>query len=188
MSTQSLSYRDTDAWRWQPATGVDVSDMVALAQQHFEQEIVPFQTPSAAHYARNLTLAVVNQFYAPTQHLLMVARHATGGELMAYTWAERNHRAWWSEDEIAQVNVAHCAMHIPARTRLRLISQEIDLWKTWAVASSIPVVCSTTMREDQAGFLRLHEQHGFVIRGSFAYLRVPAPWVAGDAKTVSDTL
>ena len=173
MIVENLAHQATDAWRWQRATGTDVSDCVALAQRHFEQEITPFQLPSPAHYARNLTLAVVNQFYAPTEHLLMVARHVTGDELMAYTWAERNHRAWWSEDEIAQVNVAHCHMQIPARTRLKLISQQIDIWETWARSGGIPVVCSTTMREDQAGFLRLHEQHGFVVRGSFAYLRVP---------------
>jgi hypothetical protein len=173
MIVENLAHNDSDAWRWRPATGADVADCVALAEQHFESEITPFQTPSTLHYSRNLTLAVVNQFFSPQEHLLMVARHVADQELMAYTWAERNHRAWWSEDEIAQVNVSHCHMQIPARTRLKLISQQIDLWETWAQAGGIPVVCSTTMREDQAGFLRLHEQHGFVVRGSFAYLRVP---------------
>ena len=183
-----LAHTDADAWRWRPATGADVTDMVALAQQHFEQEITPFQTPSTLHYSRNLTLSVVNQFFAPQEHLLMVARHVADQELMAYTWVERNQHAWWSEDEIAQVNVAHCHMQIPARTRLKLISQQIDLWETWARSGGIPVVCSTTMREDQAGFLRLHEQHGFVVRGSFAYLRVPATQGAGHAKNASEAL
>lgn len=173
MIVAALAHRDTDAWIWDRATGADIADCVALAQEHFESEITPFQQPSPAHYSRNLTLAVVNQFYAPNEHLFMVARHETGDELMAYTWVERNHRAWWSEDEIAQVNVAHVRQDMSPRTRVRLISQEIDLWEAWAHSSSIPVVCSTTMRSDQATFLKLHEQHGFVVRGSFAYLRVP---------------
>jgi len=31
------------------------------------------------------------------------------------------------------------------------------------------VLISSTIRADQAGFLRLHEQAGFTIRGSIAY-------------------
>jgi len=48
----------------------------------------------------------------------------------------------------------------------------IVLWETWARECSVPVICSTTMRRDQEGFLELHRKLGYDVRGSFAYKRV----------------
>ena len=170
MIVEQYAHTPDDAWTWRPAQGSDVDDMVKLAQTYFQQEIVGISQPDPLLYAKNLTLAIVRQHYNPWEEFISVARHNTGGELMAYTWVARDDYAWWSSEEMAAVRIAHTRMDMPVRTRLRLVSQQLDLWECWARSSLIPVVCSITMREDQAGFLELHRRHGFIVRGSVAYL------------------
>ena len=76
-------------YNWRPATGNDVTHIVKMAQDHFQQEIDLIYTPDPVAYSRNITLAVVNQFYLPTTELLSVAT-SDSGELLAYTWARAN--------------------------------------------------------------------------------------------------
>ena len=173
MIVDKLAHTTDDPWTWRQAAGDDVEDMAGMAEYYFQTEIDQFQTPNRRYYAKNLTLAIVNQYYEPQNCMISVAREKSTGDLLAYTWVGRNDLAWWSTDEMAGVRIAHVALRLSGRTRLRLISQQLDLWETWAKICRIPVVCSSTVRSDQAGFMRLHEQHGYTVRGSFAYLRVP---------------
>ena len=39
-------------------------------------------------------------------------------------------------------------------------------------ALPIYIICSTTMRHDQAGFLHMHERAGYSVRGSVCYKRL----------------
>ena len=73
---------------------------------------------------------------------------------------------------MCSVRMVHIDLALPARDRVRLVSEMIGLWEGWAQKSGIPVICSTTMRSDQQGFLRIHERCGYDIRGSFAYKRL----------------
>jgi hypothetical protein len=157
---------------WQPATGQDVSDIVAMAQGHFEKEIDLIFTPDPITYARNITLAVVNQFYLPMTELLQVAR-SNSGQLLGYTWARSDERAAWSDDRMVVVRMAHVDLDAPVKTRIKLVNEMIDLWESFAQLAHVPVICSTTMRGDQAGFLRLHQRRGYDVRGSYAYKRLP---------------
>jgi hypothetical protein len=52
------------------------------------------------------------------------------------------------------------------------MAQILQQWHMWCITGGIPVLVSTSIREDQAGFMHLHQTAGFVIRGSFAYLKV----------------
>ena len=63
---------------WRPATGNDVANIVKMAETHFQQEIDLIYTPDPVAYSRNITLAVVNQFYLPTTELLSVADSDSG--------------------------------------------------------------------------------------------------------------
>jgi hypothetical protein len=189
MILDKLAHTTDDPWRWRQADGRDVEDMVNMAEYYFQCEIDQFQTPNKHHYAKNLTLGVVNQMYNPTECMISVCREKNTNDLLAYTWIARGEYAWWSTDEMAGARVAHVAMKLSGRTRLRLISQHLDLWETWAKICKIPVICSSTVRSDQAGFMRLHEQHGYTVRGSFAYLRVPTTqFVPVDTPSVIITL
>jgi hypothetical protein len=156
---------------WRPATGNDVSNIVKMAEDHFQQEIDLIFTPDPVAYSRNITLAVVNQFYLPTTELLSVAL-SDSGQLLAYTWARANERAAWSDDRMVVIRMAHVALDLSARTRIELITDMMQLWENFARYSQTPIICSTTMRNDQNTFLKLHKRQGYDVRGSYAYKRL----------------
>ena len=159
-------------WTWETTAGTDVPPMVAMAQTHFEQEIDRIFTPDPVAYSRNLTLACVQQFYNPRSELLRVARCVETGRILAYTWAVRKQRTAWSDDEMISIKMAHVDLTLPTRQRLRLVTGMVVLWETWARECGVPIICSTTMRRDQDGFLKIHEKLGYDVRGSFAYKRL----------------
>ena len=159
-------------WTWLPTLGTDVPVMVRMAQDHFETEIDLIFTPDPVAYARNLTLATVQQFYNPRMELLTVAKETETERILGYTWAVRGERTPWSDDEMVFAKMAHVDLSLPARQRLRLVTGMVMQWETWARECGVPIVCSTTMRRDQAGFLELHRKLGYDVRGSYAYKRL----------------
>lgn len=162
---------DSLTYTWHPAGGTDVPLIVGMAESHFQREIDRIFTPDPIAYARNVSVAVVQQFYAPLTQLVSVAK-TQQNDLIAYTWAARGERAPWSDDEMIVVRMAHVDMSLPARIRIKLVSDMIELWETWALMCGVPIVCSTTMRGDQAAFLKLHQRRGYDVRGSYAYRRL----------------
>ena len=157
-------------WQWQRAMGWDVADLVTLTQAQFEQEADTIFRTDPIVYAHNVTRAIVDQFYDPAAAFLWLARQ--GDRLGGYVWAERGQRAVWSRDEMVAVKIVHLDLQLPARTRLRLCDDMITLWENWAQSIGVGIVCSTTMRSDQEGFLRLHERRGYDRRGSICYRRL----------------
>jgi hypothetical protein len=155
---------------WRPATGLDVSPIVQMAQQHFETEIDTVFTPDPVAYSRNLTLAVVNQFYLPTTELVSVA--VKFDKIVAYTWAQSGQRSPWSDDNMVVVKMAHLDLSLPSRDRIVLVKDMMRLWEAFARLSNTAIVCSTTMRRDQSAFLKLHERQGYDVRGSYAYKKL----------------
>ena len=159
-------------YTWHPAHGGDVVDIVSMAQTHFEKEIDEFFTPDTVAYSRNITLAVVNQFYVPNSELLQVARHNESNKLLAYVWAKNHERSPWSDDDMIVIRMAHVDLDASTKTRYMLVRDMIVIWENFAQQVGTPVICSTTMRADQTGFLRLHERLGYTVRGSYCYKRV----------------
>lgn len=158
-------------YNWQPATGVDVPDIVRMAEQHFQTEIDAIFKPEPVTYSRNVTLAVVNQFYLPMTELISVARD-DDNRLLAYTWAKRGERAAWSDDEMIVVRMAHLDLNLTSRQRVQLIIDMMKLWEGFAQFAQVPIICSTTMRNDQTAFLKLHAKNGYDVRGSYAYKKL----------------
>lgn len=156
-------------WTWRPATGADVQRIVDIAVAHFQTEIDQLFTPDPIAYSRNLTIAVVNSFYLPATEMLWVCEQ--NNQIIAYVWAHRS-TAPWSDDPMCAVRMVHIDLSLSARYRVLLVTEMIEIWERWAVSSGIPVVCSTTMRGDQAGFLKIHQRCGYDVRGSFAYKRL----------------
>jgi len=162
---------DTLAYTWRPAHGGDVAAIVAMAEHDFQTEIDTIFEPDPVAYSRNITLAVINQFYLPMTELVSVAV-APNGNLLAYTWAKRNERAPWSDNEMVVVRMAHLDLALPPSLPARLVNDMIDLWEGFAAFAAVPIICSTTMRGDQTGFLRIHARRGYDVRGSYAYKRL----------------
>lgn len=158
-------------YTWNKATGLDVDDIVKMAEQHFQTEIDNIFTPDPVAYSRNITFAVVNQFYLPTTELLTVARDQDN-KLLAYTWAHSNERAAWSDDPMLTVRMVHLSLDLSARLRVKLILDMMHQWEEFARFANMPIICSTTMRHDQTAFLKLHQRQGYDIRGSFAYKKL----------------
>jgi hypothetical protein len=158
-------------YTWQLATGLDVPDIVKMAQTHFQNEIDTVFTPDPVAYSRNITFAVVNQFYLPGSDLLTVARDANG-KLLAYNWAKSNDRAAWSDDNMVVIRMVHVDLQLATRDRLRIITDMMNQWEQFARATNNPIICSTTMRKDQDAFLKLHSRNGYDVRGSYAYKRL----------------
>jgi hypothetical protein len=156
---------------WRPATGQDVTAIVALAEANFQTEIDTIFTPEPITYSRNITLAIINQFYKPTTELFSVAVEPTGN-LLAYTWAKTNDYAPWSDDKMVGVRMAHLDLGLSSRDRIQLLKDMIQLWEGFALLSESPIICSTTMRNDQTAFLKLHQRAGYDVRGSYAYKRL----------------
>jgi hypothetical protein len=159
-------------WTWEAATGTDVPAIKDIAESMFQNEIEGIWVPDPIAYMRNITTAVVNQYYSPGSELILVARDDLSAAILGYVWVKRNNRSPWSDEEQAVVQMVHVDLTLSVRDRIRLITEMIANWETWCGNFGIGIVCSTTMRGDQAGFLRLHEKCGYVIRGSYAYKRL----------------
>jgi hypothetical protein len=158
-------------YNWRPAVGTDIPDIVAMAEQHFQTEIDNIFTPEPIVYSRHITFAVVNQYYNPHTELISVA-YDESNKLIAYTWAKSKEYAPWSDNEMVLVRMAHVSLDLSARTRIRLVQDMINLWEGWAKIIHVPIICSTTMRNDQSAFLKLHAKNGYDVRGSYAYKKL----------------
>jgi hypothetical protein len=151
--------------------GTDVVEIGNIARAHFRSEIDDIFALDEIAFNRNLTLDIVRQFYNPGMALVTVARDSTGA-MLGYTWCERGQRAVWSDEEMICVKMVHVDMTLSGRDRVRIIQEMMEQWELWAVSCGIDIICSTTMRHDQTGFLRLHERMGYSVRGSICYKRL----------------
>ena len=161
------------SYTWRPATGLDVPHIVKMAVDHFSVEVDTIFTPDPIAYSRNITHAVVNQFYCPTTELLSVAIDSENN-IVAYTWAKAGERSPWSDDEMIIIKMAHLSLNLSSRERVKLVIDMLHLWEAFARLANVPIICSTTMRKDQSSFLKLHEKHGYDVRGSYAYKKLNA--------------
>ena len=158
-------------YNWRPAVGTDVQSIVSMAENHFQIEIDNIFTPEPVVYSHNVTLAIVNQFYNPLHSLFSVCVDENN-QLLAYTWACRGEKAPWSDNEMIVVRMAHVDLSLSTKLRIRLITNMLELWERFATYCQVPIICSTTMRKDQTAFLKLHQKHGYDVRGSYAYKRI----------------
>lgn len=170
MTLENYVHTTADRWRWRPPTGADAQDIVDLALVCFGTETDDFFHNDPIEYGRNITLATVNQFYNPLGELLTVAYD--GDMLLAYTWAQRGQYAAWSKEEMVTIKMAHVRLDLSDRERVTLLAQMIQMWEIWAKACKVNIIFSSTIRESQDPFLRLHERAGYTVRGSCAYKRL----------------
>jgi hypothetical protein len=158
-------------YTWKPADGTYVQNIVSMAETHFQNEIDMFFNPEPITYSRNISHAIVNQFYLPSTELVYVAIDENNN-LLAYTWACSNERAYWSDNNIVYIKMAHVDLNLSSKLRVKLVIDMFTIWENFAKFAQVPIICSTTMRKDQAAFLKLHERHGFEVRGSYCYKKI----------------
>jgi YD repeat-containing protein len=156
---------------WTRAIHTDVEDIMNMMQSFYRPEIAGIFTPSRTRMGYHLHQAILDQSYNPDHQFIGVARDAAG-QLVAWNWVARGKYLPYANEEMAVGEFIHVDLNLPARTRMRLCLESLEAWIAWCYAYNITVLCSTSIREDQAGFMRLHDRLGFKRHGSFAYKRI----------------
>jgi hypothetical protein len=159
-------------WTWNRAAGTDVTDIMDLTREHFRCETSDIWVIDEQHFACSITLDIVKQFFNPGSAFVAVARDTHTKVLVGYVWAERGIKTVWSTEEMIAIKIVHVDMALSARQRVRMVKEMISIWELWAESIGVPIVCSSTMRGDQTGFLRLHQAAGYDCRGSICYRRL----------------
>lgn len=172
MNREKLQHSSNDDWNWVKAGHQDVEEIIQMAEQQYGPDVQKVLTTSPTRMAYHLHRAILDQTYIPHQELISVARHKFSNKLLAWAWITRGKFMPYADEEVAVAEFSHTDLALPLRTRMRLVGQTFDQWILWCELHQIPVLCSTSIRDDQKGFMKLHENYGFLIQGSFAYRRI----------------
>ncbi len=158
---------------WQLAHPLhDVEDIVAMAKDHFEGEVDQVLKTDPQVMRKNVTLTATYQLFDKNREFLAVCRDED--KLLGYCWFDRGGYTTYSNDEISNAKFHHVDMTLSPRVRVRLINQMIDQHILWANRCAIPVICSTSIRAENDGFMRIHKKRGFMVNGSYAWLKTQA--------------
>ena len=130
-----------------------------------------------------LTVACTVQMFDQSKEL--IAKCTEGERILGVCWFDRGGYAPYSTKEICNSKFHHVDLSLPIRTRYRIINQMIDQHLLWAYHWNIPMVCSTSIRGDYQGFMRIHAKRGFRVHGSFAYMDVKE-WYENQRRTDSN--
>ena len=148
----------------------DVEDVIAMAKDHFEGEVDQILRTDPQVMRKNVTLAATYQLFDKHREFLAVCRD-DDHNLLGYCWFDRGGYTTYSVDEITNAKFHHVDLKLSPRLRVRLINEMIDQHILWANSCGIPVICSTSIRAEHDGFMKIHKKRGFQINGSYAWLK-----------------
>lgn len=158
-------------WTWKKAIHTDVEDIMNIMQDFYSPEIAGIFTPSRTRMGYHLHKAILDQSYGVNEHFIGVARDESG-RLLAWHWLSRGKFLTYADEEMAAGEFIHVDLDLSAKQRMRLCIESLEQWIAWCWQHNIPVLSSTSIRENQEGFMRLHDRLGFKRNGSFAYKRI----------------
>lgn len=153
-------------YNWQLATGSDVQEIVNLSMT-YHNDIDAFLTPDPICGSRNITHAIVNQFYLPNTELVLVCR--PDDKLYAFTWCNIGTGEPFSDEKLIDVRMATVDLSLPTKSKVKLLFDMMTLWEDFAIKNDIKLISSNTVRDEQTAFLKLHEKRGYIVKGSFAF-------------------
>ena len=162
----------------------DVEDMVELSDSFFGAEADGIVSRSRAVFRHRLTVACTEQLFNKSREFIAVCRSdqpdaywenenliVPDKKLLGFCWFDRGGYTTYSNDEISNAKMHHLDLTLPLRTRVRLVNEMIDQHILWAHTWGVPVVCSTSIRSDHEGFMKIHKKRGFTVNGSYAWIR-----------------
>lgn len=169
-------------WEWSLASPLhDVEDMVELADKNFGHEADGILTRDKSVFRHRLTVACTEQLFNKSREFIAVCRSknivdvgiakVTDDKLLGFCWFDRGGYTTYSNEEISNAKFHHLDLGLPVRTRVRLVNEMIDQHILWAYKNGIPVVCSTSIRAEHDGFMKIHKKRGFTVNGSYAWIR-----------------
>lgn len=148
----------------------DVDDIVALAQRLFDLEGMTVLKADPYIFRQQLTLATTYQVFDKSREFIAIARD-TEGKLGGYCWFDRSGYTTYSREEISNAKFHHVSPDLPLITRVKLILSMIDQHILWCQKWGIPIICSTSIRTEHDGFMKIHKKRGFTVNGSYAWIR-----------------
>ena len=153
----------------------DVDDIVELADSCFGKEADGILTRDRNVFRKNVTIASTVQLFDKGREFLAVCREydiaRDTQKLLAYCWFDRRGYSTYANEEISNAKFHHVDLSLPVKQRVRLINQMIDQHILWANAWGIPVICSTSIRSEHDGFMRIHKKRGFTVNGSYSWAK-----------------
>ena len=147
----------------------DIDDVVKLGEKLLALEGSVLKTDPYV-FRHQITMIAANQVFDKCRDFFAVARNEKD-ELLGYCIFDRGGYTTYSREEISNAKFHHLSLDLPVRTRVRLIHDMINQHILWALKNNIPVICSTSIRSEHSGFMRIHEKHGFTVHGSYAWVR-----------------
>ena len=147
----------------------DVEDIVELSDSVYGSEADGILTRDRGVFRHRLTVATTEQLFNKGREFIAVCRDE--GKLLGFCWYDRGGYTTYSNEEISNAKFHHVDLTLPVRLRVRLINEMIDQHILWAHRWGIPVVCSTSIRAEHDGFMKIHKKRGFTVNGSYGWLR-----------------
>jgi hypothetical protein len=160
----------------------DVDDIVDMADSVFGTEADGILTRDKGVFRKNVTIASTVQLFDKSKEFIAVCRGdrivdtfvgkaEVHDALLGYCWFDRGGYTTYANEEISNAKFHHVDLQLSPRLRVRLINEMIDQHILWAYTWGIPVVCSTSIRAEHDGFMKIHKKRGFTVHGSYAWLR-----------------
>jgi hypothetical protein len=151
----------------------DVDDIIEMADSVFGREADGILTRDRNVFRKNVTITATTQLFDKGREFLAVCRPVDKSvdNLLGYCWFDRGGYTTYAKEEISNAKFHHVDLSLPAKQRVRLIHEMIDQHILWASTWGIPVICSTSIRQEHDGFMRIHKKRGFTVHGSYAWLR-----------------
>ena len=148
----------------------DAADIVWMADPFFGEEADGILNRDKAVFTKNVTIAATVQLFDKYREFLAVCR-TPDERLLGFCWFDRGGYTTYASEEISNAKFHHVDLTLPAKTRVKLIHQMIDQHILWANMCGIPVICSTSIRAENEGFMKIHKKRGFTVNGSYAWMR-----------------
>jgi hypothetical protein len=156
--------------RWTLASPLyDIDDVVKLGKKLLALEGSELKTDEY-FFRHQITLIATDQVFDKTRNFFAIARDENDN-LLGYCIFDRGGYATYSREEISNAKYHHVNLDLPVRTRVRLINEMIDQHVLWCMKNNIPVICSTSIRTEHEGFMKIHKKRGFTVNGSYAWCR-----------------
>jgi hypothetical protein len=150
----------------------DVEDIVEMADSLFGHEADGILTRDRKVFRHRVTVATTEQLFNKGKEFIAVCRSIESpAKLLGFCWFDRGGYTTYSNEEISNAKFHHVDLSLPVRTRVKLVNEMIDQHILWARTWGIPVVCSTSIRSEHDGFMKIHKKRGFTVNGSYAWIR-----------------
>jgi hypothetical protein len=151
----------------------DVDDIIEMADSVFGREADGILTRDRNVFRKNVTITATAQLFDKGREFLAVCRPVDKSvdNLLGYCWFDRGGYTTYANEEISNAKFHHVDLSLPVKQRVRLIHEMIDQHILWASTWGIPVICSTSIRSEHDGFMKIHKKRGFTVNGSYAWIR-----------------